>query len=489
MAASAVQDAKDITGCTQLGHCSEGFVAKYVRIICAVAFQRISDMISDCWAFSIAVDGSCCQSTSYIDIRVRLCVLGKLRNYHLIAVPFSGSHTGAAMFEVLECVLNALCVSWKSKLIACSTGGAVNMTGRVSGLVTRLGAVALPGFVRIWCAVHQVDLVMQRLYRNVDEGGFYHSLTGLICHLRRQKSLIDRLKSTCPALSGTRWISMSRVSSYLLIHRSEIFNHLGSLDTERRTSQPTSLFWIYLAAVNVIASDVSETVQRLQGKQSLLQQQSLEIEDCINRISNLAFAENASDEEADSGSDEIIYKQGLRFAKEDLHGFLCDQGLFVVQLLRQLESSETDKILHNVAYMLSSLIVGLREVCAERSDLNAGNPSENLPAMPMEFVEMRPRDLIALIESQHRRLSASFAPGEIENICSQHRDLKSRCDKQARFKSAVVRSAGSMTTTFDEAWAIENMASEYPQLCTFAGGLASIFPNTATVESDFSSLF
>jgi hypothetical protein len=44
MAAFALQDAKDITNCAQLGHCSEGIVTKYCT---AVAFQHISALLSE----------------------------------------------------------------------------------------------------------------------------------------------------------------------------------------------------------------------------------------------------------------------------------------------------------------------------------------------------------------------------------------------------------------------------------------------------------
>ncbi|CEG45028.1 uncharacterized protein PHALS_01354, partial [Plasmopara halstedii] len=257
---------------------------------------------------------------------------------------------------------------------------------------------------------------MQRTFRNVNEGEFYQGLTGMISHLRRQKSLIDRLQSTCPALSGTRWLSLSRVSSYLLIHRTEIINHYESLNMERRSSQQSSTFWIYLAAVNVIASDISETVQRLQGNRSLLNQQSAEIQDCIERLVKLAFAESISEEQSNLDPEQYIYSRGLRFTKEDLHGFLCDQGLFVVQLLRLTESSGTERILQHVANMLSSLIAGLKDVCAERTDLNTANNHLVLPTLPWEYIEMRPRDLIALLENHHHRLEASFNPSEIEAI-------------------------------------------------------------------------
>ena len=38
--------------------------------------------------------------------------------------------------------------------------------------------------------------------------------------------------------------------------------------------------------------------------------------------------------------------------------------------------------------------------------------------------------------------------------------------------------------SFDEAWS--TIRKKYPLLCMFFGGLASIFPGTCTVESDFS---
>ena len=142
-------------------------VAKYVLVVCAVDFQNISQFLSKAWAFAIEVDGSDSQTTSYIYVRVQLYSTGRLLNYHLIAIPFSGSHTVSQIFKVIETVLNALCANWKSKLIACSTGGDENMTGRISGLVTRIANVGISEFVRTGCALHQIDLVMQKIFRKL----------------------------------------------------------------------------------------------------------------------------------------------------------------------------------------------------------------------------------------------------------------------------------------------------------------------------------
>ena len=287
-----MQDAKMVTNCVQLGNCNDMIVAKYVRVVYAVAFQNISQFLSKAWAFAIEAGGSDCQTASYIDVRVRPYSIGRFLNYYLIAIPFSGSYTGSEMFDVIETVLNALCENWKSKIIACSTDGAENMTGRISGLFTRIANVALSGLFRIRCALHQIDLVMQNIFRKVVNSQFYPALTVMISHLRRQKALIDRLKSRCPMLSETRWVSMSRVLSYLLEHRIEILDHYQEIFSERCKGKPLPSFWIYLAAVNVIATDINDTVQRLQGNQALLGQRSIEIEEYIDRIHKLSFDED-----------------------------------------------------------------------------------------------------------------------------------------------------------------------------------------------------
>mmetsp|Transcript_15871 Transcript_15871/g.25912 ORF Transcript_15871/g.25912 Transcript_15871/m.25912 type:complete len:106 (-) Transcript_15871:379-696(-) len=40
------------------------------------------------------------------------------------------------------------------------------------------------------------------------------------------------------------------------------------------------------------------------------------------------------------------------------------------------------------------------------------------------------------------------------------------------------------STAFDDAW--QTIRMKYPLLCAFFGGIASVFPGTSTVESDFS---
>jgi hypothetical protein len=59
-------------------------------------------------------------------------------NFHIVAPPISGSHTGEYMFNITSEVLGALDPGWRTKLIGATSDGAANMVGSVSGLQTRL---------------------------------------------------------------------------------------------------------------------------------------------------------------------------------------------------------------------------------------------------------------------------------------------------------------------------------------------------------------
>jgi hypothetical protein len=60
------------------------------------------------------------------------------KTFHLITLPFAGRHTGLATFEMFEKLFDAICPLWKDKLIGCSTDGAANMTGHLSGVVIQI---------------------------------------------------------------------------------------------------------------------------------------------------------------------------------------------------------------------------------------------------------------------------------------------------------------------------------------------------------------
>ncbi|CAM6042671.1 unnamed protein product [Sphagnum compactum] len=68
----------------------------------------------------------------------------------------------------------------------------------------------------------------------------------------------------------------------------------------------------------------------------------------------------------------------------------------------------------------------------------------------------------------------------------QHKKLLNVVSKEPRLQTALARH--SEQTDFSDAWKTPSIKDRFPKLMEFCGGLAFPFPDTATVESDFSVL-
>ena len=87
------------------------------------------------------------------------------------------------MFNVLVQFLDALCTSWRDIYVSSSTDGARSMTGRIQGLATRIGYCTTGNLIQIWFGLHQLDLVMQSVFKQALNEDFLSTLTALIGHL------------------------------------------------------------------------------------------------------------------------------------------------------------------------------------------------------------------------------------------------------------------------------------------------------------------
>ena len=69
------------------------------------------------------------------------------------------------------------------------------MIGYIRGLVTRLEGVVERKLYRIWCGLHQLDLVMKYAYKELMDGQFHDILHKLTGHLRHQFNLINEMQT------------------------------------------------------------------------------------------------------------------------------------------------------------------------------------------------------------------------------------------------------------------------------------------------------
>jgi len=169
---------------------SEKYVSKCVQSLTALSLHKLSDAVQGSWCYSVAFDGATNRGNSYIDVRIRLYLQGGIHNFHVLAIPFEERHTGINMFRAVSDLMGAVVgEQWSKRMIGVATDGAANMVGHHSGAVTRLERLALPGFFRIWCGAHQLDLVVQGVMAKSMKACFYEPLTRLISYLRRQYNL------------------------------------------------------------------------------------------------------------------------------------------------------------------------------------------------------------------------------------------------------------------------------------------------------------
>jgi hypothetical protein len=195
-ASHILNSSADRTGLAKLKGFRENEVEKFVRTVVGVNLHALSDLLNnrECWAFYLAFDGATVQGISLLDVRVRLCLSGDIRNIHLLSIPLRESHAGLQMAGVIDALMIYICgYEWRGKLIGIATDGARNMTGRHSGAVNRLAIGTLPGFYRIWCAANQIDLFIQEVMSCLCEDTFYGTLTSCIIHLRWQQNLVSSM--------------------------------------------------------------------------------------------------------------------------------------------------------------------------------------------------------------------------------------------------------------------------------------------------------
>jgi hypothetical protein len=90
--------------------------------------------------------------------------------------------------------------------------------------------------------------------------------------------------------------------------------------------------------------------------------------------------------------------------------------------------------------------------------------------------------LLRYLQRRRERLDYTFSNEEIETIGRQHKALHDSYDRQPDVKSSI--DSFDDSASYRDAWI--GLQNTYPSLERFVGGLATIFPGTSTVESDFS---
>jgi hypothetical protein len=116
-----------------------------------------------------------------------------------------------------------------------------------------------------------------------------------------------------------------------------------------------------------------------------------------------------------------------------------------------------------------------------RDSNNKGLEEEIPSCRPLRVAAQKPSDFLGLVLLHKKRLLASGkSEDDLEDIVKEKKAL-AKCVLDERRKKELVE---VQERDFEESWG--PVKEEFVKLFEFCGGLASIFPGTACVESDFS---
>ncbi len=201
---------------------NDHMVSQFIRThpSCCRSANDFRDLVpTTCLCIFHASDGSTQYESSYFNIRIRVGVNGVLHNLHLMIVSFYGRHTAVNILALIVKILDVLFLMWRNKLISVSNNGKNTMISRHGGLVTLLEKEATNNIMCMWCAPHQMDIVIKKVMKAMMDGLFYKIAHVFSIHLRAQLNLIMEMDGAkCPK-DTTRWVAFGKVIKWFLHHR------------------------------------------------------------------------------------------------------------------------------------------------------------------------------------------------------------------------------------------------------------------------------
>jgi hypothetical protein len=275
---------------------------------------------------------------------------------------------------------------------------------------------------------------------------------------------------------------MVKVNAWFDRHRLAV---VGYLEETKPNCMPDDSWWILMLFVHEIAgiAVISCKYQQRHGallcnQHHTLQRLVLGINNKVGLVGILTAAQRgAIDEATHQLSDSGDY--AVAFA--NVSGCMEDLGMFVKDRLSAMDNGHRETLLRLSASAILELVDGITAVVAKRTEDNEAYIDAAPDVLPHQLVRILPRDFFVYLLRHRERLDNTFSNEEIEIIGRQHKALYDSYHRQPDVKSSI--DSFDDSAAYRDAWI--DLQNTYPLLGRFDGGLATIFPGTSTVESNF----
>jgi hypothetical protein len=286
----------------------------------------------------------------------------------------------------------------------------------------------------------------------------------------------------CPKKTN-RWVHLGRVLNFYKQYHRSIIAHTLEKHPEKL---PSDMWWVITYAVAPVVDEINITFAKLQSRSLLVAQQAEFVNALIGTLTAMFYIEVIDPDQSKDDDGEIEYMsiESMRINVVGIENHIRDQGSAVGKFFDALNTTDQNTVIKEIASYAIMLVTGLTGVKAERDENNQPLDHNVPPIMPQQLVIVRPAKFIQEVLDKYRdRLLKFWTFDECEEIEADHRDLVKMYRNDENMRNVIDKH--DVNTLFNDAW---DCVPRFKRLCAFCGGLATIFPNTTSVESDFSIL-
>lgn len=464
-----------------LEECTEQKVIAYIRCVWAANFQGLADLMRDSWAFSLSFDRSTHRQTFFLQVRIRFCIADDMHSFHILALPLPDRYNYETISKSLIRLLDVLCTTWRDKLIGLSTDGFEVVNSPTHVIVDTIKGQASSTVIRSWSGANQLDLVMKYVYNTVLNDEFYDVLSQLIAYLRRQDTLIEEMKSVCPRLSPSSWLSVEKCLKWIKTNRIRLLQYL---EEKKPGSEPDMSWWVLAMALWEFTHAAEKTYHRIRGLTTMVSQQTSELSELVQTLHRISGCKGPiTDDELSLLTEwDLILERKYVVHKSTIRNFLSGLGSFIHIAMGELPPPTLDEVIKKVGTMFLSAVVCLSDIIRDR---DGGSPVARLPpVLPHELIKLTRAAFNSDVRNQAHRLSTTFSPAEIEYIEQEFGEFLEAYHREEVFKASL--HAIDESTSFSNAWGI--LKKRFRHLFFYCGGIASAYPEVGGENPSFSIL-
>ncbi|OWZ17346.1 hypothetical protein PHMEG_0008728 [Phytophthora megakarya] len=363
-------------------------------------------------------------------------------------------HTSQNIFALISKFLGALYSNWRAKLIGMASDGENTMTA------------------------HQIDIVVKSSAKGIEDGHWINFLNAFSVFLRSQDNLIISMNVKCPKKTN-RWVHLGRLLTFYKAH----YRKLITYTREKRPEMlPSDEWWVVTFSVSPVIDTINVTLALLQKRSLRIAQQEDHIHALIEALTSMFHIEI---EQSDDTGAQYVAFHSMRVHINDIIAHIEDQGSLARASYERLDEAAKKAVVRQITVYAMILVDGLDGVKAERDGANRGLEQNAPPVLPSQLVRLRHGVFLQdVLDPYREHISKHWKIDNIDGIEADHRDLLKAYNAEETQREIIDKY--TVATDFNEAW--DCVSNRFHQLQSFCGGLATVFANTTSVESDFSIL-